>query len=154
MQAITVFWINIIVFVIMFAVIVIKVFFTLLYFKKETIAIIVSEDKRTKKFLQINPSEESFVLDKKTYAIGESFIRYKNKRLIFYKENNPIPLNIMDYSVKTIDGKTLHQMMQNEVIRAVNKVRNGMFDNIDIKKVIMIIGAVLLGIYLMKNGGF
>jgi hypothetical protein len=121
-------------------------------YRKETYAIILSKDgdDTVKK---INPNLKKFEEKKQTYITAEKpHFFFKRKGIMVYDENNPVPLEFGRVKNNPkLTGEALYSVVYSEALRILN--RASWAAGLDIKKLLMIGGAVLIG-YLILSGGF
>jgi len=135
----------------------VNIYFLLKEKKKETYAIILNNNEEQKTIIKINPSDKKFVVEKDTYIVSKKpYIKFNNKSFILYEYKNPEPLTINDKMYDRdvrIATDVFNEILEMEHIRALNKVKTGMFDGI--KREHLIIGAVILVAGIMYfTGGF
>ena len=125
---------------------------SLLLWKKETIAIILSKDEDNK-FKKINPNHLDFNHKDCKYNVPKEskfFIKIKRKKYVTYNEGNPDALNPYKNEIK-FDAKTYKSVTENHALRLLNTT--SALAGLDMKKVLIIGGIALVGLYMFFGGG-
>lgn len=142
-----------------------------LYRKAKLVALIFSNNKSSPEIVPIKQGESDFKHKNKRYIveldevmrfilpIRKFFIFNYDKVFIFYYNNNPKPLTLQEdklkaeIGTKTIPAELFNSMIETNIISRANDLnKNSLFDNLDPKIIMILLGALAVGIYLMNGG--
>ena len=116
--------------------------------RKESYAVIVDDQMKTKKLLKLNLKHNTFSWDDGRYNIGGEPITYGKKKLYLYRVNRADPINILDKEHSRMDADTYEAVFRNKLIQDINR-GVGLF-GLDKKQMIMIGLAVIAGFILLN----
>lgn len=91
--------------------------------------------------------DETFTYKKGRYNIRKPDIWFRQKGLLFYRVGKADPINIVEQEKSRMDAEVYEAIIQNEVLKALNRPSFGMFGLS--KKQLMYGAAVLVGLYIL-----
>ena len=124
-----------------------KIFFIWKFFKRETFAIMIDNDRTTKKVIKVDQRRESFTYDKGEYVIEKPYIQYGNKRFLLYIIGVTDAVSIVKGADSVIHADVLHSIMENKALKDMNTPPS-LFDRLDKKTIMMIVGGAI-AVYLV-----
>lgn len=119
--------------------------------KKRTYALILSRDKTTQTTRRVDLSKPTFVYNKGAYNVVEPWITYGRKRFILYEEGKADPIDVFASHDTRIPASTYKHILDNEVIKALNKPSFSLFG---LQPKQLIIGLIVLAVlWYLASGG-
>lgn len=148
-------WINLMLTIALVGSIFTKIWTIWRWNRKETIAVILDKDGKTLHHQPLKKIKTPFF----SYMDGSynipsdvkavDSVVYKRKRMIIYTVGNPDPVPLVWKIAPKFPAQTYHVILKNEAVKAINRPE-GMFANLDVKKVLMFAG-IGIGAYLILS---
>lgn len=129
-------------------------FFVQIYrlYRRERVALFVGEDKLPAGYRVLSGKERAFRHDGGQYtATVEPMVRFGNKRFLLYRYNHADPIDVFDKENSRIEADVLAGILDNEVIKALNKPKFSM--GLNWKTLVPVAIIVVVLIIIFSQGG-
>jgi len=130
----------------------INIVFSWEYKKKKTYAVLTSRDG-DHTIVRINPNKESFDYKKEHFIIPNKLeyrLKLNNKTYIRYSKGNPTPLLWSSDEIPAIPGDVFNRIVESSSLKLLNTAPL----SLDLKKILIIAGIILLVVLLFSSGIF